>query len=137
MTDNDAICANQSLHEHALALFARVLPLYTGPDFNFQNFGGAAPFAERDLMTLDLLSATDIVASSIEHYLTKRDTDGTANVEVNAGAEHVLQWLAHDGLSLKKATIIIRPFEGGIQSANLEFGLVDPPQDVTYIPVVI
>lgn len=137
MTDNDAICANQSQHEQALALFARVLPLYTPPKLSFQHFGGAAPFAERHLMTLDLLSATDIVASSVEHYLTKRDNEGPVNFNVNAGAEQVLQWLAHDGLGLKKATIIIRPVEGGIQSANLEFGLVSPTKHATYIPVIV
>lgn len=137
MTDNDAICANPSLHEHALALFARVLPLYTGPDHSFQDFCGATPFAERHLMTLDLLSAADIVASSVEHYLTKRDAEGPVDFEVNAGAEQVLQWLAHDGLGLKKATIIIRPVEGGIQSATLEFGLIDPPEHATFIPVIV
>lgn len=138
MTDNDAICSNEGVHKQALELLARAVAIYTDEGCNFPVFGGAAPFKERDLGHLDLLSLTDITASSIEHYLSRRDEMGPDDADVKLGSEQVLQWLAHDGISLSKMTIIIRPQEeGGMQVSNLEFGLEDPPKDVTYIPVVV
>lgn len=138
MTDNDSICANEELHRYALELFGRSLGLYTEPNCHFPTFGGAAPFKERHLETLDLLSVADVVAGSVEHYLTRKDASTSDDFEVKEGAEKVLQWLAHDGLSLKKMNMIIRPGEeGAVTSATLEFGLIDPPKDVTIVPVVI
>ncbi len=57
---------------------------------------------------------------------------------VKAGAHHVLRWLAHDGIGLKKMTSIIRGFgDGKVQGANLEFNLVQPPDNFTLISVVV
>lgn len=138
MTDNDDIAANQTVHMQTLDLFARAMGLYTDEGFEFGHFGGATPFPERDLGHLDLLSLADITASSVEHYLTRRKATGDDDAEVKAGADEVLRWLAHDGLSLYKMTIIIRPKDNGfIESANLEFKLKDPPAGVTYIPIVV
>lgn len=135
MTDQDAICANSTQHEQALALFTRVLRLYTAPGFGLEHFGGAVPFATRDLGTLDLLSITDLTAGSIEHYLTRKDKTGRDMFEVKDGAQHVLQWLAHDSIGMKKMSVVLRPSGGGIRSGSLEISLADPGHDAKVIPV--
>lgn len=138
MSDDDAICANEELHRSALRLFYSALDLYKEPGISFGITGGGAPFKERHLQSLDLLSATDVVASSVEHYLTKRDANDGPDFEVKAGSDQVLQWLAHDGLALKKMNMILRPTdEGRIQGATLEFSLQAVPDDVTVVPVII
>src|SRR4029077_2627973 len=72
MTDHDAICANNELHQQTLNLFQRVLGLYARPSYNFPLIAGARPFPERNLQMLDLLSITDVVAGSLAHYLSQR-----------------------------------------------------------------
>lgn len=137
MSDNDTICANEPLHRHALDLFQRAVEHYA-PGRRFPVFGGGAPFKESSLGFTDLLSLADITASSVEHYLTRKNVSDTVDFEVKAGSHSVLQWLAHDGLSLSKMTIIVRPGgDGGIETANLEFKLTDTPDNVTEIPIVI
>ena len=138
MTDNDNICANKEMHQAALALFERALRIYGGEEAKFPLLGGALPFAERHLGTLDLLSATDVTASSVEHYMTLLDKHGNKDFQVKGGSHHVLRWLTNDGLGMKKMTIIIRDVKGkSIQGGTLQFSLIDPPSEVTCIPVVI
>ena len=79
MTDNDAIAPNAEMHRKTLILFERVLGIYARKGINFQQLGGAVPFKDRDLQTLDLLSATDIVAGSLDQYLTELDTVSTGD----------------------------------------------------------
>ena len=64
----------------------------------FQQIGGGAPFKERHLHTLGLLSLSDVVSSSVEHYVTKSTKSDYPEFLVKAGAHHVLQWLAQMGL---------------------------------------
>lgn len=138
MSDNDEICPNEGKHQLALNLFARLLGFYSTQARSFGLIGGGTPFKERHLDTLDLLSITDVVASSVEHYMTKKDKEGEEDFLVKAGAHHVLQWLAHDGVGLKKMTsIILKASDGNNQGANLEFNLMEPPGNVTKIPIVI
>lgn len=137
MSDNDTICANEALHRKALDLFARAVGIYA-KERHFPVFGGASTFKDRSLDHLDLLSLADITASSIEHYLTRKNAKGEDDFEVKAGSHSVLQWLTHDGLSLSKMTIIVRPDDnGGIETANLEFNLIDEPENLTVIPITI
>jgi hypothetical protein len=44
----------------------RVLQLYTDKEHSFPLLGGARPFAEKSVDTLDLLSVTDIVAGALD-----------------------------------------------------------------------
>lgn len=137
MSDNDTICANEGLHRHALDLLARTVEVYS-QGREFSEFGGAAPFKDRSLGHLDLLSLADITASSVEHYLTLRNAAGGNDFGVKAGSPSVLQWLAHDGLLLSKMNIVLRPGDnGGIETANIEFNLTEPPNNIIEIPVVI
>lgn len=138
MTDHDAICANEERHGYALELFSRLLAQYTDPSCRFPTIGGAAPFKQRSIQFLDLLSVTDIVAGSVEHYLNKKDAEAGEDFEVKAGSDKVLRWLAHDGIGLKKMSVIIRHGEkGAVVGSSLEFSLIDPPDDVTTVPVII
>ncbi|HEV2549410.1 MAG TPA: hypothetical protein VGU20_18980 [Stellaceae bacterium] len=135
MTDHDEICSNQDKHGKALTFFQRGLGIFARPNCKFPIIGGAVPFAERSVEMLDLLSITDVVAGALDQYLTKRDS---ADVLVKEGADLVLQWLAHDGVGLKKLNLIMRPGGGGVITAGtLEFSLVNPPEGATIIPVVV
>lgn len=131
MTDNDAIAPNQEGHMNMLSLLSNTLELYTKNKFKV--FGGAVPFEEKDTSMLDLLSSTDLVAGAIEHYLTRKDK--LVDFSIKEEADVILQWLAHDGIALKKRTTIIRPDGEGIIGANLVFELNDQPKDVTIIPI--
>jgi hypothetical protein len=130
MTDADAICANNQLHKQALELFGRVLQLYARPGYKFSLLSGAQPFADCDF-ELDLLSLTDVVAGTLAQYLTRPNS-------VKEGAQRVLQWLAHDGLGLKKMTVCMKLGQSDtIQCATLEMGLETLPENVTIIPIQV
>jgi hypothetical protein len=138
MTDHDAICANDQLHQQTLELFARVLPVYTRQGCSFPLVGGAAPFKDRSVEMLDLLSVPDIVAGSLDQYLTQRDTVAAEDIRVKQGCDLVLQWLGHDGIGLKKMNVLVRPGKGDlIEGATLEFVLENPPADAKMIPIVV
>lgn len=134
MSDHDAICANSEMHSRMLSLFQKAISLYS--DDTFPLIGGARPFDERSTDYLDLLSATDVIASSLEHYLTRRDNMGQENATVREGADKILYWLSHDGLSLKKFNMIIRSDKDyAINSGTIEFTPVEYPPDVSYVQI--
>ena len=85
---------------------------------------------------MDSLSVTDVTASSIEHYLTQKDLNGENEFGVKPGADIVLQWLARNGIGLKKGTYILLPDENGaMRRGALEFNLVKPPENVSLVPI--
>ena len=136
MTDHDSIAPTKEMHDKLLALFQGVLGVYARPNCRYPLLGGARPFEERALQFLDALSAADIVAGSIDQFLTQRATVSFEEMKVKPGCDQVLQWLAHDGLGLKKMCVIMRPAaSGGIEAATLEFGLQNPPANATLIPI--
>lgn len=118
MTDNDAIAPNHKKHLETLEIFKNVLPLYTTNKYKM--IGGALPFEENGISFLDFLSITDIAAGTLEQYFTER-CKGLGKIEVKEGAEKVLQWLAHDGIGLKKQTIFLNLDDSG----NILIGDVD------------
>jgi len=138
MTDHDSISPTREMHEKTLALFQRILGMYARQGHTFPLLGGALPFDDRSLDTLDLLSVTDVVAGSLDQYLTQRDSVAIPDIQVKAGCDLVLQWLAHDGIGLKKMNVIMRPGSNRtIEAVTLEFELQNAPQDATVIPVVV
>lgn len=119
-----------------LAFFQKAIPLYSTGQFPL--IGGARPFSERSTDYLDLLSAADLVASSMEHYLTRRDAMGVENANVRDGADKPLYWLGHNGLSLKKFNLIMYPGENGmINGGTIEFTPVEYPADASFVPITI
>jgi hypothetical protein len=138
VTDHDSISPSPEMHERTLKLFEHVLSTYARQGYTFPLLGGAFPFDDRDLDTLDLLSATDIVAGALDQYLSQPENMAPADILVKQGCERVLQWLAHDGLGLKKMNVVMRPgANGAIEAVTLEFDLADPPTDPTIIPITV
>jgi hypothetical protein len=137
MTDHDAICANREMHDTTLRLFQRVLSLYTAKQHTFPLLGGALPFPERSVEMLDLLSVTDIVAGALDQLLTQTDSVDPAEIKLKPGCERVLEWLAHDGIGLKKMNVILRLGNGTINGSTLEFGLENAPKDTTLIRISV
>jgi hypothetical protein len=134
ITDHDAISPTPEVHrENTLVLFQRVLGLYARENLNPALMGGALPFAERSLETLDLLSATDVTAGAIEHFLSR--SEAAPAEEPKEGSDLVLRWLAHDGPGLKKMNVIVTPGEKGAVAGALEFRLQDAPSNALIIPV--
>lgn len=134
MTDHDAIAPNKLKQMKMMNLFCNILPLYTSNKFDF--IGGAVPFKERSISLLDLLSSTDFVAGAVEHYLTRRDR--MEDLTIKEDADTILQWLAYDGIALKKRVTIIKLAEkSSIIGANLVFELKELPKDVTTIPIAM
>ena len=137
MTDNDNVCANEEQHKGALALFERATRIYRRRNQNFPLIGGAMPFQPKSLDFLDILSAADVTASTLEHYFTRKDKEFEAELAVKPGAESVLRWLTSDGIGLKKATFIVRLREDGrIETGTVEF-VPTEPTDTTLIPIFI
>ena len=139
MTDHDSISPTAEMHEKTLSLFQRVLGMYTNEKDIFPILGGALPFDERSVELLDFLSATDVCAGSLSQYLTQVATVKPGEeIIVKAGCERVLQWLAHDGIGLKKMNVIMRPGPNGIiKSSILKLQPENPPKNVRIIPIFI
>jgi hypothetical protein len=124
MTDNDSVCPNQEAHAQLLAAFQRVLSIYSRPGVTFPLIGGAMPFDPRSVEMLDLLSAADVVAGSIEPCIPKQGRAPEGDPQIKSGADDVLRWLAHDGIGLRKATFFVRRGEavGTIESGAVYLG---------------
>lgn len=135
MTDHDDIAPNGNGHKIALDVFQRVLMLYS--DKQYELIGGALPFSVRDCYTMDLLSATDIVSSSLCHYLSRRDAMGD-DVTVKAGVDQVLQWLGHDGLGLKKMVVVVRrEGQNEVRFGEMEITPLQLPEELMVVPLVV
>lgn len=136
MTDHDSISPTNAKHEETLVLFGRYLNLFARDNHSFPTVGGALPFAKRSIDHLDLLSVADICAGSISEYLTKMEMFGSKDFKVKAGTHHILQWLAHDGISLKKMNIVIEHDDHQeVFGKTLGFSLTNPPENVTIVPI--
>jgi hypothetical protein len=133
MSDHDAICANQAMHNGLLGLYQNILTLYSERKFGLM--GGARPFDERSTDFLDLLSAADIAAGSVGQYFTGRDEVGAENARVKLGAEKVLMWLGHDAVALKKLNIMFQlGSDGTLLSGAVDFTPKEIRKDATFLP---
>jgi hypothetical protein len=133
MTDNDNVCANEEQHKGALVMFERATRIYLRPNQNFPLIGGARPFRPKALGFLDILSAADVTASTLEHYFTRKDN---ADLAIKAGADSVLRWLTFDGIGLKKAAFIVRlRADGQIETGTVEFVPTERPTNLTLVPI--
>ena len=136
MTDNDEISPTNAKHEETLSAFQALLRVFCRDNQTFSLIGGALPFEQRDVGMLDLLSATDICAGALAEYLTQREMCDADKIVVKPGCEHVLRWLAHDGIGLRKMNIIVRRgADASIESGPIEFALDEPSKDVTIVPI--
>jgi hypothetical protein len=108
MSDHDSICPNEGKHGSMMAIFDRVLRIYTRPGVDYPLIGSARPFDPPSIEMNDLLSLADVVAGSVAQYLTKSDTESPEELVVKNGAERVFLFLGTEGIGLRKATFVIR-----------------------------
>lgn len=117
-TDHDAIVTNSVKQNNFIDLFYSVLTLYTNKKFS--NIGYSLPFKNRSLRQIDFLSCADLAAGAVEHYFTKSKLQ--KNPEIKNGVEKILSWLGHDGVSLKKLTVLVaKDSDGNIKIGEVEF----------------
>lgn len=134
MTDNDPIGETPERHTKLLAVLNAVLPLYTIKTFGL--LGGARPFAPRAFEYLDLLSLADIAAGSIAQSLTSIDALGKDNAQIKNGGEHVLRWLCHSSITLKKFAMVVKRMPNGeVGSGPIDFEARTPIPDELFIPM--
>ena len=107
MSDHDSICPNEGKHGSMMAIFDRVLRIYTRPGVDYPLIGGARPFDPPSVEMNDLLSIADVVAGSVAQYLTKSDTENPDEIVLKSGAEKVFRFLGTEGIGLRKATFVI------------------------------
>lgn len=136
MTDNDEICSNEAQHKSLLSMFQNAVTAILR-DHELPLIGGGTPFEKRDLKTLDLLSAADVTASSLEHYLTLEEKNSSSQFGVKEGAHHVLKWLANDGLALKKQIMKIVKEDNVYKGKSLQLKLINPDPNAVVLEVPI
>jgi len=111
MSDHDSILEGDK-HQQAVNILCSLLPYYTRHEFSL--IGGAVPFPKPDTDFRDLLSVTDLVAGSLEHYFTRLARFGLRDLTVDSDSDQIMQWLANHGLLLKKHAIVIEPEDNGL-----------------------
>lgn len=133
MTDHDAIGGTPEKHAKLLGVLNRVLPLYTEKSFSV--LGGARPFTPRAFEYLDLLSLADIAAGTIAQTLTSIGTLGKESAQIKDGGDHVLRWLCHNSLTLKKLVMtVVRLPNGEVGCGPIDFEARTPIPDEIFIP---
>lgn len=132
MTDNDAIAATPSKHKDTLALYDRLLRFYSKHDFEL--VGGATPFVDKSAEYLDLLSVPDIVGGAIESFMTGKKKMGDEH-SVSAGVNTITEWLAHQGVSLKKYSIMLQAEDGEYRCGALNFKTFEPDKNAKYVGI--
>lgn len=134
MTDHDSIAPTNERFMDVLNLFSNLLRHYCKHELS--TIGGAVSFEEKAPEFLDLLSATDVVAGSVEHYFS-RSFGADDEPLIKEEANHVLRWLSGQGVALKKNAMIIRAKEDGLLSATLKFELKQQDPEAIVVPVVV
>ncbi|WP_146121068.1 hypothetical protein [Achromobacter sp. MYb9] len=134
MTDNDSIAPTKAQHLKVLELFGNSLGHYCKHELG--TIGGGVPFKEKDPRHLDLLSATDVVAGSVEHYFTRHHGNASEPL-IREEANKVLRWLTGQGIALKKHNMIIRKEGAGIVSGSLSFNLKEKDPKAIFVPIVV
>lgn len=122
MTDNDAIVSNKEKLNSILKLWGLILHNYA-PN-RYKNIGAAIPEFYEDSnhkqQLLDVLSITDLIAGSIEHYYTRNDT--MEELDIKEDVNKVLIWMTEQGVGLKKLSLVIRPgSNAGWETGVIEF----------------
>jgi len=133
MTDHDAIGETPERHSKLLEILLRVLPLYTTKSFGV--LGGARPFVPRAFDELDLLSISDIAAGALAQCISGVDTVGLENTTIKPGADHILRWLCHNSVTLKKFVMTVKRLPNGTAGVGpIDFEARAPIADELFIP---
>lgn len=134
MTDDDSIVANERMSKAAVEIYNNAIHSFEGKEYPI--VGYAKPWEKgTDPLFLDILSLSDLVAGSVEHYFTKKTA--LDNQNFSDGANEVLMWLSDHGLMLKKHTFLIEPEDGKLKHAFIDFDRTVPLENVEYIDVTL
>ena len=130
MTDNDNIVANDDLSASWTRIFHRTLSILSVIDL--PEVYCALPFSGRHLPTMDLLSSTDVVAGSIDHYFTRL---AAGFEDFKEETNKVVEWLCYPGL-LRKENIMIKKNKSGIPMAStIKFSPTNPDLTKKVLPI--
>jgi len=132
MTDADSIVANEEKASHCMHFIHAWIRSCKGHK-QYQTVGySVKPFEKDDqLFFTDLLSLSDLIAGSLEHYFTKKSKD--TNSSIKKDADKILCWLANQGIAMKKMAIKIDLSEKNeISGSFLEFEEKEPSEHLAY-----
>jgi hypothetical protein len=133
MMDNDPIGETSERHTKLLGILLKVLPLYTTKSFGF--LGGARPFTPPSFELLDLLSMSDIAAGAVAQCMSSIDTAGQQNALIKPGGDHVLRWLCHNSVTLKKFAMAVKRLPNGVVGVGpIDFEARAAIPDELFIP---
>lgn len=129
MTDHDSIAPNAAQFQSALRMFKSILDLYAG--HRFELIAGSLP---DKMMGRDLLSLADLTAGATEYLYTRTKTKRQHRHK--DAVSQIWQWLGHDGLALKKLTVVVRRnADGHLVPAEVRFMPTSIPENVAFIPI--
>lgn len=132
MTDNDSIVANPRLRDYTGTIFNNAVHQFK--DRKYSLVGYATPFEKgKDPLFIDLLSISDLVAGSIEHYFTRKSI--LDDLTVSEGADKVLKWLSLQGIGLKKLSFIVNYTKEGFTGGIVDFHLIEPYTNAQMIEI--
>lgn len=120
MSDHDEIASNKIQVDQLMKFFESSLRLYSKKKL-YDIIGFALPFDEGNQMLGDLLSIPDVVAGSIENYLSNEKK--SKDFKIRSATNEVLMWLSNQGIGLKKYTVLFEKKDGNIHSSSLNFEL--------------
>jgi hypothetical protein len=132
MTDEDSIVANPRMREYTGTMFNYAVHQFK--DRKYSLVGYATPFEKgKDSLFIDLLSISDLVAGSIEHYFTRKSI--LDELTVSEGADKVLKWLSIQGIGLKKLSFKVNYSEESFTGGIVDFHLIEPYPNAQLIEI--
>lgn len=132
ITDHDAIVANVEKTQNVGKLLHFTLEKYTTKELGKVMYGKS--FGKDETLFLDLLSCPDIVAGTLEHYLTRDDK--MDELTIKEPTNKVLRWHSYQGIGMKKYAFIFRKGEKGtILSGTLHIHNNEEPEN--FVPINI
>ena len=130
-SDDDAIMANVEKMKNTGRLFASVLSNYSKKKLSKLGYGKS--WGKDSPLFLDLLSAPDLAAGCIEHYLTK---NANSNIHtIKEKADMFLAWYAYQGIMLKKYAFIFNGPQNNVTSGILQIRAKKPPMNTRFLDV--
>ncbi|HDR7670376.1 TPA: hypothetical protein QCX97_004286 [Bacillus wiedmannii] len=134
MTDEDSIIAKPEQHVACGKYFNSAIHQFKGA--NYPTVGYAKPFEKgTDVLLLDLLSISDLVAGAIEHFYTREATQ--EDLTISNGANKILMWHANQGIAFKKLAFKIKYEDNKLSGGFVDFTLCNPLENVDYIDIIM
>ena len=82
------------------------------------------------------LTVSDLAAGAVAQCLSSIQKLGSERAQIKEGGEHVLRWLCHDSITLKKLCLSInRDDKGDIVYGPLNFEARTEIEDELFVPI--